>query len=40
MHRLVGADRNGSRDALQELVAAGGQRLLDQLHACRGGGGK
>ena len=40
VHRLVGADRDGSRDARQNVVAAGGQRLLDQLHACRSGGGK
>ena len=40
MHRLVGADRDGSRDARQNIVAAGGQRLLDQLHACSRGGGK
>ena len=40
MHQLVGADRNGSRDARQKIVAAGGQRLLDKLHACRRGGGK
>ena len=40
MHRLVGADRNGSGDARQNIVAAGGQRLLDQLHACSRGGGK
>ena len=33
MHRLVGADRNGSVDVLQEFVVAGGQRLLDQLDA-------
>ncbi len=35
MHRLVGADRDDAGDVLQGCVVAGGQGLLDELHACR-----
>ena len=39
MHELVGADGNGRCDTRQQrIVAAGGQRLLDQLDARRGRG--
>ena len=35
MHQLVGADRDDAGDVLQGCVVAGGQRLLDELDACR-----
>ncbi len=40
MHQLVGADRDGSLDARQNIIAAGGEGLLDQLHADSRGCGK
>ncbi|MCY1555484.1 hypothetical protein D9M68_921540 [compost metagenome] len=31
MHAFISADRNGTGDRCQRLVAAGGKRLLDQV---------